>query len=152
MNMYKKKKVLWKTFGLKGSSPFPTSLLSPGHSHRPRSHCVCGQYYRESSRCHGKAMNSSLNTLTHAHTNSTYMHAHIHTSTHPHIHTSTHPHENTFTRPPALQVRHLLTTCGPVVSWKRVQGATGKLQAFGFCEYSNPDAGQRSIRLVGGLR
>ena len=26
------------------------------------------------------------------------------------------------------QVRHLLTTAGPVVSWKRVQGATGKLQ------------------------
>lgn len=47
-------------------------------------------------------------------------------------------------------VRHLLTTCGPVVSWKRVQGATGKLQAFGFCEYSNPDAGQRSIRLMNG--
>merc|ERR1711936_51743 len=45
-------------------------------------------------------------------------------------------------------VRHLLTTAGPVVSWKRVQGATGKLQAFGFCEYSNPDAGLRAIRLL----
>merc|ERR1719266_2015537 len=49
---------------------------------------------------------------------------------------------------PAVMVRHLLTTCGPVVSWKRVQGATGKLQAFGFCEYSNPDAGLRAIRLL----
>merc|ERR1719220_2213689 len=49
-------------------------------------------------------------------------------------------------------VRHLLTTAGPVVSWKRVQGATGKLQAFGFCEYSNPDAGQRSIRLMNGKK
>ena len=69
----------------------------------------------------------------------------------------------------------MLTTAGPVVSWKRVQGATGKLQviwslvshthcqitmqyltllvqAFGFCEYSNPDAGQRSIRLMNGKK
>lgn len=45
-------------------------------------------------------------------------------------------------------VRHLLTTCGPVISWKRVQGATGKLQAFGFCEYNNPDAGLRAMRLL----
>jgi len=51
-------------------------------------------------------------------------------------------------RAPDAMVRHLLTTCGPVVSWKRVQGATGKLQAFGFCEYSNPDAGLRAIRLL----
>jgi RNA-binding protein 25 len=53
-------------------------------------------------------------------------------------------------RAPDSMVRHLLTTAGPVISWKRVQGATGKLQAFGFCEYSNPDAGQRSIRLLNG--
>ena len=45
-------------------------------------------------------------------------------------------------------VRHLLTTCGPVVSWKRVQGATGRLQAFGFCEYANPDAAARAIRTL----
>lgn len=51
-------------------------------------------------------------------------------------------------RAPDAMVRHLLTTCGPVISWKRVQGATGKLQAFGFCEYSNPDAGLRAIRLL----
>ena len=31
-------------------------------------------------------------------------------------------------RAPDAMVRHLLTTCGPVISWKRVQGATGKLQ------------------------
>merc|ERR1712218_441545 len=49
---------------------------------------------------------------------------------------------------PDAMVRHLLTTCGPVISWKRVQGATGKLQAFGFCEYNNPDAGLRAIRLL----
>merc|ERR1719228_1243692 len=51
-------------------------------------------------------------------------------------------------RAPDAMVRHLLTTCGPVVSWKRVQGATGKLQAFGFCEYNNPDAGLRATRLL----
>lgn len=26
------------------------------------------------------------------------------------------------------------------------------IQAFGFCEYSNPDAGQRSIRLMNGKK
>lgn len=51
-------------------------------------------------------------------------------------------------RAPDAMVRHLLTTCGNVLSWKRVQGATGKLQAFGFCELSNPDAGLRAIRLL----
>ena len=45
-------------------------------------------------------------------------------------------------------IRHLLNTCGPVTSWKRVQGATGKLQAFGFCEYGNPDAALRAIRIL----
>ena len=45
-------------------------------------------------------------------------------------------------------IRHLLNTCGPVNSWKRVQGATGKLQAFGFCEFGNPDSGLRAIRIL----
>ena len=45
-------------------------------------------------------------------------------------------------------IRHLLNTCGPVNSWKRVQGATGKLQAFGFCEFGNPDAALRAIRIL----
>jgi len=54
-------------------------------------------------------------------------------------------------RAPDAMVRHLLTTCGSVLSWKRVQGATGKLQAFGFCEFSNPDAGLRSIRILNGF-
>ena len=33
-------------------------------------------------------------------------------------------------RAPDAMVRHLLTTCGHVLSWKRVQGATGKLQVL----------------------
>merc|ERR1719420_36194 len=45
-------------------------------------------------------------------------------------------------------IRHLLNTCGPVNSWKRVQGATGKLQAFGFCEFGSPDAALRAIRIL----
>ena len=43
-------------------------------------------------------------------------------------------------RAPDAMVRHLLTTCGPVISWKRVQGATGKLQVIHFLlenNYSN---------------
>ena len=35
-----------------------------------------------------------------------------------------------------------------MMSWKRVQGATGKLQAFGFCDYSDPEASLRAIRLL----
>lgn len=35
-----------------------------------------------------------------------------------------------------------------MLSWKRVQGASGKLQAFGFCEYGDPDASLRAIRLL----
>ncbi|EDO25939.1 predicted protein, partial [Nematostella vectensis] len=42
--------------------------------------------------------------------------------------------------------------CGIVVSWKRVQGANGKLQAFGFCEYSDPEASLRAIRLLHNLQ
>lgn len=42
----------------------------------------------------------------------------------------------------------MLQRCGNVLSWKRVQGASGKLQAFGFCEYEDPDATLRCIRLL----
>merc|ERR1711962_501685 len=51
-------------------------------------------------------------------------------------------------RAPDVMVRHILNTCGHVLSWKRVQGASGKLQAFGFCEFGNPDAALRVIRLL----
>ncbi|KAG0719996.1 RNA-binding protein 25 [Chionoecetes opilio] len=49
---------------------------------------------------------------------------------------------------PDVMVRHILNTAGNVHSWKRVQGASGKLQAFGFCEFGNPDAALRAIRLL----
>ena len=42
----------------------------------------------------------------------------------------------------------LIQRCGNIVSWKRVQGADGKLQAFGFCEFEVPEATLRCIRLL----
>lgn len=42
--------------------------------------------------------------------------------------------------------------CGKINSWKRVQGTAGKLQAFGFCEYANPESTLRALRLLHGLR
>ncbi|XP_065660659.1 RNA-binding protein 25 isoform X3 [Hydra vulgaris] len=49
-------------------------------------------------------------------------------------------------------IRQILMKCGYIVSWKRVQGAAGRLQAFGFCEYSDPEAGLRSMRLLSGFQ
>jgi len=49
-------------------------------------------------------------------------------------------------------IRQILMKCGYIVSWKRVQGASGRLQAFGFCEYSDPDAGLRAMRLLSGCQ
>lgn len=45
-------------------------------------------------------------------------------------------------------IRQLLAKCGIVLSWKRVQGASGKLQAFGFCEYKEPESTLRALRLL----
>ncbi|KAK9510055.1 hypothetical protein O3M35_004926 [Rhynocoris fuscipes] len=42
---------------------------------------------------------------------------------------------------PDQMIRFILSACGHVTSWKRVQ-------AFGFCEFGNPDAGLRAIRLL----
>ncbi|XP_030626823.1 RNA-binding protein 25 [Chanos chanos] len=47
-----------------------------------------------------------------------------------------------------MLVRQLLAKCGLVLSWKRVQGASGKLQAFGFCEYKEPESTLRALRLL----
>lgn len=45
-------------------------------------------------------------------------------------------------------IRQILQRCGIVLNWKRVQGANGKLQAFGFCEYGDPESALRCIRLL----
>ena len=44
-------------------------------------------------------------------------------------------------------VRQILMKCGTVNNWKRVQGASGKLQAFGFCEFKEPDSALRALSL-----
>ncbi|KAK6182945.1 hypothetical protein SNE40_010515 [Patella caerulea] len=49
---------------------------------------------------------------------------------------------------PDVMIKQMLQRCGNVLSWKRVQGASGKLQAFGFCEYEDPEATLRCIRLL----
>jgi len=49
-------------------------------------------------------------------------------------------------------VRQILMKCGTVNNWKRVQGASGKLQAFGFCEFKEPDSALRALRLLQGYR
>ena len=51
-------------------------------------------------------------------------------------------------RVPDPMIRSMLQRCGTVISWKRAQGANGKLQAFGFCEYDLPEATLRCIRLL----
>lgn len=51
-------------------------------------------------------------------------------------------------RAPDSMIRTMLQRCGNVLSWKRVQGASGKLQAFGFCEYEDPEATLRCMRLL----
>lgn len=51
-------------------------------------------------------------------------------------------------------VKQILQKCGSVVGWKRVQGASGKLQgkanknAFGFCEYGDPESALRAMRIL----
>uniref|UniRef100_A0A0X3NVL8 RNA-binding protein 25 n=1 Tax=Schistocephalus solidus TaxID=70667 RepID=A0A0X3NVL8_SCHSO len=51
-------------------------------------------------------------------------------------------------RAPDSLIKSLLMRCGNILSWKRVQGASGKLQAFGFCEYQDPESTMRCVRLL----
>lgn len=53
-------------------------------------------------------------------------------------------------RVPDPMMRSMLQRCGNVMTWKRVEGPSGKLQAFGFCEYDNPQSTLRCIRLLNG--
>uniref|UniRef100_A0AC34RN39 RNA-binding protein 25 n=1 Tax=Panagrolaimus sp. JU765 TaxID=591449 RepID=A0AC34RN39_9BILA len=45
----------------------------------------------------------------------------------------------------------ILQECGKISEWKRLQGANGKLQAFGFCVFDHPDATRRALRLLNGF-
>ncbi|CAH8507984.1 unnamed protein product [Schistosoma guineensis] len=53
---------------------------------------------------------------------------------------------------PDQLIKALLMRCGNILSWKRVQGASGKLQAFGFCEYEDPESTMRCVRLLNGFK
>ena len=48
-------------------------------------------------------------------------------------------------------IRLLLTKCGYVNVWKRVQGANGKLQGFGFCDFGDPESAMTAIRILNDL-
>ncbi|KAL7675996.1 hypothetical protein ACOME3_002255 [Neoechinorhynchus agilis] len=58
---------------------------------------------------------------------------------------------NIYERASDLMIKTMLQKCGRVINWKRVQGASGKLQAFGFCEYEDPESTLRCIRLLNGF-
>ncbi|VDN04889.1 unnamed protein product [Thelazia callipaeda] len=45
-------------------------------------------------------------------------------------------------------IRAILTECGSVATWKRIQGSNGKFQAFGFCEFENPFGTMRALRIL----
>ncbi|VUZ55697.1 unnamed protein product [Hymenolepis diminuta] len=51
-------------------------------------------------------------------------------------------------RAPDSVIKALLMRCGNILSWKRVQGASGNYQAFGFCEYQSPESTLRCVRLL----
>ena len=38
--------------------------------------------------------------------------------------------------------------CGKVASWKRIQGVGGKYQAFGFCDFEDPEGTLRALRIL----
>ncbi|MCP9264697.1 DNA primase large subunit [Dirofilaria immitis] len=45
-------------------------------------------------------------------------------------------------------IRAILTECGAVATWKRIQGSNGKFQAFGFCEFESPFGTMRALRIL----
>nr|XP_018265023.1 uncharacterized protein I303_03205 [Kwoniella dejecticola CBS 10117]OBR87181.1 hypothetical protein I303_03205 [Kwoniella dejecticola CBS 10117] len=48
-------------------------------------------------------------------------------------------------------LKNLLNACGPLHELKRVSGASGKPQAFGFAAYENPEVVLRCIRCLNGV-
>eukprot|EP01119_Soliformovum_irregulare_P003341 TRINITY_DN1376_c0_g1_i2.p1 TRINITY_DN1376_c0_g1~~TRINITY_DN1376_c0_g1_i2.p1 ORF type:complete len:575 (+),score=176.25 TRINITY_DN1376_c0_g1_i2:73-1725(+) len=46
-------------------------------------------------------------------------------------------------------VKKLLEQCGPIVNWKRVSDPTsGKLKAFGYCDFETPDGALHALSLL----
>lgn len=52
---------------------------------------------------------------------------------------------------PDSLLRQMLTKCGFINVWKRVDGADGKLQPFGFCEFADPESATTAIRVLNGF-
>ncbi|CED83986.1 U1 snRNP complex, subunit SNU71 and related PWI-motif proteins [Phaffia rhodozyma] len=48
-------------------------------------------------------------------------------------------------------LEQLLNACGPLRNLKRVKGATGKPQAFGFAEFEDPDSVLRALAVLNGV-
>uniref|UniRef100_A0A5S6R622 PWI domain-containing protein n=1 Tax=Trichuris muris TaxID=70415 RepID=A0A5S6R622_TRIMR len=55
---------------------------------------------------------------------------------------------NIHERVPNDLIKAMLMKCGNIMNWKRIQGPSGKYQAFGFCEYDHPDSTLRALRLL----
>jgi RNA-binding protein 25 len=52
---------------------------------------------------------------------------------------------------PDSLLRQMLSKCGFINVWKRVDGADGKLQTFGFCEFADPESATTAIRVLNGF-
>ena len=51
-----------------------------------------------------------------------------------------------------FEVFILLKKCGQIGHWKRVQGANGKWQGFGYCDYVFEESALRAVRLLHNLQ
>uniref|UniRef100_A0A915D293 Uncharacterized protein n=1 Tax=Ditylenchus dipsaci TaxID=166011 RepID=A0A915D293_9BILA len=45
-------------------------------------------------------------------------------------------------------IQKILTQCGPINNWKRLQDANSKFKAFGFCDFDHPDGTLRALRML----
>ncbi|CAJ0946564.1 unnamed protein product, partial [Mesorhabditis belari] len=45
-------------------------------------------------------------------------------------------------------IQQILEECGKVSNWKRIKGSNGKFQAFGFCDFDEPDGTLRALRVL----
>uniref|UniRef100_A0A8R1I6J5 RRM domain-containing protein n=1 Tax=Caenorhabditis japonica TaxID=281687 RepID=A0A8R1I6J5_CAEJA len=45
-------------------------------------------------------------------------------------------------------IQKILNECGAVSSWKRIKGNNGKLQGFGFCNFSDLEGTLRALRIL----
>ncbi|WKY11577.1 hypothetical protein Q1695_003281 [Nippostrongylus brasiliensis] len=45
-------------------------------------------------------------------------------------------------------MQQMLQECGTVTTWKRIQGSNGKFQAFGFCDFEEPQGTLRALRVL----